>query len=196
MKKALLVSVVSSLLLMQQANAQLSQGNVMVGADVGNFKLGLEKDAGFSILINPKAAWFIKDNLALGAYINFGVSKTNSDGPTTTIYGVGPWARYYVNKADLNLLRHGRWFGEANVGIEGRNVSDGGGSTNGLGIGFGPGYAYFITQNVSFETLLKWNPLIGFGDEVFQSNLSLNFGFQIYLPGKATVDKVKTQEKM
>jgi hypothetical protein len=40
----------------------------------------------------------------------------------------------------------------------------------------------------------KWNPLIGFGDESFQSNLTLNFGFQIYLPGKSTLNKVKTEE--
>ena len=96
----------------------------------------------------------------------------------------------------MNLLKHGRWFAEANAGIEGRNQSKGGGSTNGLGIGFGPGYAYFITPNIGFESLLKWNPLVGFGDEGFQSNLSLNFGFQIYLPGKATLNKVKSQEGM
>ena len=101
--------------------------------------------------------------------------------------------RYYLYKDDLNLLKHGRWFGEANAGIE-RNQSKGGGSTNGLGIGFGPGYAYFITPNIGFDTLLKWNPLIGFGDDGFQSNLTLNFGFQVYLPGKSTFNNVKDQE--
>jgi hypothetical protein len=196
MKKTLSLLVILSLLLTQKSNAQLEKGNVLVGADLANFNIGLEKDAGFSLSLSPKAAWFIKDNVAFGAYVKLGFSKDNSNGPTNTTYGVGPLARYYVNKPDMNPLKHGRWFGEANAGIEGRNQSKGGGSTNGLGIGFGPGYAYFITKNIGFETLFKWNPLIGFGDEGFQSNFTLNFGFQIYLPGKATVDKVKSQEGM
>ncbi|HEX5153906.1 MAG TPA: hypothetical protein VFW07_20815 [Parafilimonas sp.] len=196
MKKTLSLLAILSLLFIQKTHAQLERGNVMVGADFANFNLGLEKDAGFSILVNPKAAWFIKDNIAIGAYIKLGFSKENSDAATRTDYGIGPWARYYVSKPDMNLLKHGRWFGEGNVGIEGKNFSKGPGNTNGLGIGFGPGYAYFITPNIGFETLLKWNPLIGFGDEPFQSNLTLNFGFQIYLPGKATLNKVKSQEGM
>ena len=36
-------------------------------------------------------------------------------------YGVGPIARYYVNSPKVNLLQHGRWFFEGNVGIEGTN---------------------------------------------------------------------------
>lgn len=199
MKKTLFVLVILSLLLTQKTNAQLEKGNVLVGADLANFNIGLEEDAGFNVNLVPKAAWFIKDNVAFGAYAKLGFSKDNSSGPTTTIYGVGPLVRYYAGKEelkDLNFLKHGRWFGEANVGIEGRNQSKGGGSTNGLGLGFGPGYAYFITPNIGLEGLFKWNPLIGFGDEGFQSNFSLNFGFQIYLPGKATLNKVKTQEGM
>ncbi|MEP6595022.1 MAG: hypothetical protein ABJA71_03705, partial [Ginsengibacter sp.] len=51
-----------------------------------------------------------------------------------------------------------------------------------LGLGFGPGYAYFITPNIGLETLLKYNGIIGFGNATTQSNLNLNVGFQIYLP--------------
>ena len=187
MNKTLIVALIMCLVAATKANAQLSKGNVLVGADLANFKLGLEKDAGFDLLLEPKAAWFITDNFAVGGYFKLGVSKENDNASTTTVYGVGPLVRYYLNKDDLKLLKHGRWFAEGNAGIEGKNQSKGGGSTNGLGIGFGPGYAYFITPNIGFETLLKWNPLIGFGDESFQSNLSLNFGFQIYLPGKTMI---------
>ena len=194
MNKTFIVAVIICLVAASNANAQLSKGNILVGTDIANFKLGLEDDAGYDILLEPKAGWFIKDNLAVGAYFRLGFSKANDDGPTTTVYAIGPLARYYINSADVNLLKHGRWYLEANAGIEGRNQSKGGGSTNGLGIGFGPGYAYFVTPNIGLETLLKWNPLIGFGDETFQSNLTLNFGFQIYLPGKATLNKITTDE--
>ncbi|HEX5025239.1 MAG TPA: hypothetical protein VFV68_08195 [Agriterribacter sp.] len=194
MKKITLPLALVCLLLTSAAYAQIQKGNVLVGADLANFKIGLENDAGFSLDLSPKAGWFIKDNLAIGGYVQFGINKLNKSSPTETTYGIGPLVRYYVNKEEVNLLKHGRLFGEANAGIEGRNISDGGGSTNGLGIGFGPGYAYFITENIGLETLFKWNPLVGFGDDGFQSNFSLHFGLQIYLPGKATLDKVKSDE--
>jgi hypothetical protein len=196
MKRTLSLLAILILLLTQKTNAQLERGNVLVGADLARFNLGLEKDAGFDININPKAAWFIKDNVALGLQVQFGVSKTNDTSATRTTYAIGPLARYYVNKPDMNLLKHGRWFVEANAGIQGQNTSKGNGSTNGLGIGVGPGYAYFITPNIGFETLLKYNPIIGFGNDHFTSSLNLNFGFQIYLPGKSTMNKVKSQEGM
>lgn len=194
MKKTLSVLSVLLLLLTQRTNAQLEKGNVLVGADLAGFEFDLGKSSGFNISLSPKAAWFIKDNVAIGAYALLGFTKSGEGAPTTTTYGVGPLARYYVNKPDMNLLKHGRWFAEVNAGITGVNVSDGGGSTNGLGFGFGPGYAYFITPNIGFETLLKYNGVLGFGDETYQSRIALNLGFQIYLPGKSTLNKVKAQE--
>ena len=198
MKKTLSVLVILSLLLTQKTNAQLEKGNVLVGADLANFNIGLDEGGKTSISLTPKAAWFIKDNMAIGPYVGFGFTsqKVSGETATTTTYGVGLFGRYYASKEetkDINFLKHGRWFGEVNAGIGGENTK-GGNSTNGLALGFGPGYAYFITQSVAFETLLKWNPTIGFGNEPFKSNLTLNFGFQIYLPGKATMNKVKSQE--
>ena len=98
--------------------------------------------------------------------------------------------RYYAGK-DAEVIRHGRFFGEATVGLGGVNVSDGGGHTNGLNFSAGPGFAYFITPNIGLETLFKYNNTVGFGDAVSQSSLNLSFGFQIYLPGRGTVRKVK-----
>ncbi len=178
------------------SHAQLQKGNALVGGDIANFDIGLKKNTGYDIQINPKAAWFINNNVAVGAYVKFGISKANKESASYTTYGVGPLARYYVNSPKVNLLQHGRFFFEGNVGIEGNNVSKGGGSTNGLGLGIGPGYAYFITPNIGLETLLKYNGLVGFGDLGSQSDLNLNIGFQIYLPGKATRDKIMRAEKM
>lgn len=195
MKKILTLLVAASLVA-TVSHAQLQKGNVLVGTDIANFRLGLEKDAGFNIALDPKAAWFINSNTAIGAYVGFGISKANKNSATTTTYAVGPLARYYVTDPKVTLLQHGRFFGEANIGIEGQNQSKGGGSTNGLGFGFGPGYSYFITPNIGLETLLKYNGLTGFGDEGYTSNLNLSVGFQIYLPGKATRDKIMRDEKM
>lgn len=196
MKKTLVVLLMISFLFIgQKSNAQLQKGNVLVGGDIASFDIGLKKNTGYDIVIDPKAAWFINNNFAVGGYVNFGLTKINKESPTFTSYGVGALARYYANKPDLNILRHGRWFFEGNVGIQGTNVSNGGGSTNGLGLGIGPGYAYFITPNIGLETLLKYNGLVGFGDLTSQSDLSLNVGFQIYLPGAATKNKVMNDVK-
>ncbi|RYY23010.1 MAG: hypothetical protein EOP41_06730, partial [Sphingobacteriaceae bacterium] len=61
----------------------------------------------------------------------------------------------------------------------------------GLGFGVGPGFAYFITPSIGLETLVKYNGIVGFGSSPYANNISLNFGFQVYLPGQATARKVR-----
>ena len=173
--------------------AQIQKGNVMVGGNFANLDLGLNGAKVFSIDVTPKAAWFIQDNVALGGYVNLGI-QTAKGSSTTTNYGVGALGRYYTG-ADVEVLKHGRFFAEANAGLGGINVSDGGGHTNGLDLGVGPGFAYFITPNIGLETLLKYKGVVGFGNAVNQSNLNLSFGLQIYLPGRSTANKVRNDVK-
>jgi hypothetical protein len=174
-------------------NAQIQKGNVMVGGDLADFRFGLNKGHGYNINLSPKAAWFVQDNVALGGMVNLGIQGAKHSATTTT-YGVSALGRYYVSDPRLNVLRHTRFFLEGNVGIQGFNVSDGGGSTNGLGIGFGPGIAYFITPNIGLEGLLKYDGIIGFGSSTTSSNLDLNIGFQIYLPGGKAKAALKNQQ--
>ena len=186
MKKILLSSVLL-FLFFTQSNAQLQKGNIMVGADVADFQIGLSKGGNFNFTIDPKAAWFIKDNLALGAYVLVGL-KTAKDQGSDVNYGIGPLARYYINDKSIELIKHSRFFVEGNVGIEGNNPATGD-NTNGLGIGVGPGLAYFITPNIGLEALVKYNGIIGFGSAVTNHNINIGFGFQIYLPSS----KLKTE---
>jgi hypothetical protein len=172
------------------ANAQIQRGNVMLGGDLADVRLGLDNAKVFSFSVSPKAAWFIQDNVALGGYVNLGVSTAKASNTTFT-YGVGGLGRYYTG-SDAPLLRHGRVFGEANIGIGGVNVSNTGNNTNGLDFGFGPGFAYFVTPSVGLETLLKYNGVGGFGNAGYQSTLTLNFGLQVYLPGRGTANKIKS----
>lgn len=174
------------------AKAQIQKGNVLIGGDLAGLQLGLDKPTSFTGTISPKAAWFIKDNVALGAYGTFGIATTKGQG-TDVNYGIGALGRIYSG-AGTEIVKHGRFFGEANVGFEGRNPVVGG-STNGLGFGVGPGFAYFITPSLGLETLLKYNGVAGFGGNPYTNNLSLNFGFQVYLPGQATARKVKNDLK-
>jgi hypothetical protein len=105
---------------------------------------------------------------------------------TTFTYGVGPLARYYFGAAEVNTTttsarRSSRFFLEGTVGLQAVNVP-GGSSTNGLGIGIGPGLAYFVTENIALEGLLKYTKAFGFGNDGGSSLLQLGVGFQIYLP--------------
>lgn len=193
MKKIFAALVVLCLLGVEKSNAQLERGNAIVGADVANFNIGLKKGSHTTIDLSPKGAWMLNSNLAVGAYVNFHL-ETAKDYDTYTRYGVGALARYYVNDPKVNILRAGRWFFEGNAGFEGDNTK-GGNSTNGLGLGIGPGYAYFITKNIAFETLLKFNENVGFGNTTSTSNLNLGLGFQIYLPGRATANKISNDMK-
>jgi len=189
MKKIFISTLFSAALMVGAANAQIQKGNVMVGGNLTNINLGLDDPKIFSVDITPTAAWFVQDNVAVGAYVNFGL-ETAKNSATTTSYGVGALGRYYTGK-DVEIVKHGRFFAEATAGIGGVNVSRGGGNTNGLNLSIGPGFAYFVTPNIGLETLLKYNGLVGFGSATTQSNLNLSFGFQIYLPGQRTAKKIK-----
>ena len=191
MKKILALLVVA-MSVATVSHAQLQKGNVIVGGDLADFNLGLRKGSTFSMALTPKAAWFINSNFAVGAYVDLEVQTLGGNGQGSIInYGIGPLARYYVNNPKVNLLQHGRFFVEGNAGIGGINYTkSGGGTTNGLDLGIGPGYAYFITPNIGLETLLKVKSTVGFGTTASSSLLDLNVGFQIYLPGRATKNKV------
>lgn len=162
-----------------RSEAQLQKGNILVGSDLAGLSFG--SGGYFNASIDPKAAFFIKDNLAVGGYVQFGLTTAKNQSTITT-YGVGPLARFYLNDPKTNVLQHGRLFFEGNAGIQGTNTKNA--STNGLGLGIGPGYAYFITPNIGLEALLKYNGIVGFGNETTSSTVNLNFGFQIYLPSK------------
>lgn len=179
MKKIITLFTVASFIFITTAKAQIQRGNLLIGADIANLNLNLNGSGNFNMRIDPKLAFFIKNNLAVGPYVNFTLATAKNSG-TDVGYGIGALGRYYVNDSTINMLGHGRFFFEANVGIEGFNPSTGD-NTNGLGIGAGPGYAYFITPNVGLETLLKYDGIIGFGSEATTSSLNLAFGLQIYL---------------
>lgn len=167
--------------------AQTQRGNVMVGGDIADFDLSLDDGGNFSFRIDPKAAWFIRDNIAIGGFILFGLSTAEGAG-TSISYGAGALARYYFGSA-TTVVRSSRFFLEGSAGIEGDNPAVGS-NTNGLGLGIGPGWTYFITSNIGLEALLKYNGIIGFGSRPTSNNLNLGIGFQIYLP-RTRVNEVR-----
>ena len=189
MRKGLLLFVFFVLTGMCAVKAQIRKGNVLVGGDIANFDLGLNEGNSFVMRIDPKAAWFIQNNVAVGAFVDIGLSTAKGAG-TTVNYGIGGLGRYYFSQAEVEILRKSRLFFEVNAGLSGVNPAHGG-TTNGLGLGFGPGLAYFITPNIGLETLLKYNGVIGFGSDPTSSRLQLGLGFQIYLSGRTVKREIE-----
>ena len=196
MKKLIFTGILAVAGLTATANAQIQEGNWMVGSSLLSSNFGLNTGGGYSIALQPKAAYFIKDNVALGGYVNLGISKVTNGSPTRFDYGVGALGRYFLSPGEKgvdNLLNHGRWFFEGNLGIGGSSVESGN-STTGLDFGVGPGYSYFITPNIGVEGLVKYQGQSGFGNEGLNSNITFNVGFSIYLPtskAKAVANDLK-----
>ncbi len=184
MKKLLLGAFAIGAGLFSLTNAQIQKGNWMVGGNLVSGNFGLNTGAGYNVQIQPKGAYFIEDNVAVGGYANLGFAGAKGS-ETIWNYGAGALGRYYLSPGQEgvdNLLKNGRWFFEANLGIGGQSASNGGDSANGLDYGFGPGYAYFITPNIGLEGLLKYTGNVGFGNRGTTSNLAFGLGLQIYLP--------------
>ena len=191
MKKLFLsLGIAGMAFLSGNASAQIQQGNVMVGANVANFKF----TNGFQMNLNPKVGYFIRDNWAVGGDVGLDIASPAGSSATQTNWSVGAFTRYYFNDSEVeSLLRHGRFFGEGSVGFGGTN-SNQGASTNGVELGIGAGYAYFLTPNVGLEGLLKFKGLAGGGNTNFNGDLFLGVGFQIYLPtskAKQIIDREK-----
>ena len=137
MKKLLLGAGIIALGVSSTANAQIQEGNWLVGSSLIASNFGLNTGGGYNFSVQPKAAYFIKDNVALGGYVDLGFSKSAKGSPTNFDYGVGALGRYYLSPGEQgvdNLLNHGRWFFEGNVGVGGTSV-EGGNSTTGLDFG-------------------------------------------------------------
>ncbi|HNP23118.1 MAG TPA: outer membrane beta-barrel protein [Panacibacter sp.] len=186
-----------TLLIITAAFSQTQRGNVLVGAELANIGFNFqEENTQFSFNLSPKAAWFLRDNVAIGPEVLLGLNTQK--GATSVDYGVGIFGRKYLGAGATNLARTTKWLLEANAGIYGTNLSGDEvekTSTNGLGLGFGPGIAYFLNPNISLEALAKYNLTVGFGSSTTNHKLGINLGFQIYLPGRQvrqlTKDPVK-----
>lgn len=160
------------------SNAQIQKDNWMVGGQVTNMKF----TNGFNVALTPQLGYFVMDNWAIGGQVGLNIFSPKGNSATQTNWNLGVFTRYYLgdNQVD-SILKNGRFFAQGEVGFGGSN-SNTGSSTNGVDLGIGAGYSYFITRNVSLDALLKFNTLVGGGSSAAKGDLGLNVGFQIYLP--------------
>lgn len=191
MKKVVLTTF-TLLAITLASQAQTQKDWYLIGGSVSDLGIDFQEDnTAFSFNLTPRVAWFIKDNFALGAEALIGLNT--SRGFTSVTYGIGPIARYYMTSRAIPSVKKTRWFLDANAGFNGTNIKvneNAAVNTNGLGIGVGPGLAYFINQNIALEVVPKYNLTVGFGNSTTTHSINLNLGFQIFLP-KAKLKSMK-----
>lgn len=182
MKKIILFATI--LLINIVAHAQTKKDWYLIGGNISNLGVNFQKgNTAFSFILSPRVAWFIKDDLAVGAEVLIGLNTAK--GFTSISYGIGPIARYYFKDRALQSVKKTRWFVDGNVGLFGTNTKVSGipsTNTNGLGVGIGPGIAYFLNENIALDVLAKYNLTVGFGNSTTNNALSIALGFQIHLP--------------
>lgn len=154
----------------------IQQGNWMIGGSIGSLGYSFEGEA-FNVNIEPSAAYFISDGVAIGARLIGGLTAA-SGRDNEWRYGIAPTVRYFFPEG---ASATGRFFAQGDVGIAGSSV----GSDVSLLLGAGVGYAHFITNSVALEASLgyRYNKA-NISTAGSTSGLNVGVGFQIYLPGQ------------
>ncbi len=156
------------------ASAQLQKGSTLVGGGIGNIGFGFGSAANLNVNLTPRVGYFIQDNVAIGAKVDLNIAKVKNNDASFG-YGVNGFGRYYFGSNEFDtLLKHGRWFLEAGVGLAGLNDAP-----LGFNFNFGPGYSYFLNEHVAVEGLLLYDGKFGSGSS---NGFTINVGFQIYFP--------------
>ncbi len=166
-----------------KVQAQLQQGNIIIGANADLFKLkfGFGNTSNIDFSIAPRIGYFIQNNIALGGIVNLGISKYKGVEATYT-YRFNAFGRYYIPKGEVyNPLNDGRFFVEGQAGFGGQT-----GVPFGFNVSAGLGYAYFVSSTVALEASAMFHSIFGAGSN---TGLELRLGFSIHLPSQRLQDE-------
>lgn len=105
--KKLLAVITLFLLFFGKANAQITEGNWMVGGNAsfnhskyesfGDFP---SKSKSSGMQLNANLGYFVINNFAVGVSPYFGFSNLEGSNNSHTSYGIGPFVRYYFLPSD------------------------------------------------------------------------------------------------
>lgn len=181
----ILTVLIFSMVLSISMDAQFSQGSWTLGGSAGfnseSYKADVDnaqKITFTNVWISPMAGYFIADQIAVGGEVSLSVNSSkygDGESSSTSTFLLGPAARYYMPLND-DLAA----FGHVDVKLE---VTGGDDGYSYFGFGIGPGLAYFLTENVAVQGLLKVGFYSGESDpKIKETKIRLGIGFGIYLP--------------
>ncbi len=155
--------------------AQTQKGNWMIG---GSAEFTSQKQNDFKTTtfgINPNAGYFVIDDLAIGAALQFSSVKDDDEDDAFTTFAFGPFVRYYF----VDLGPSAKLFANGSFGFGNVKYGDSQSFTQ-WDISAGP--AIFLNQHTALEIAL------GYGSQKFKdfdaiNAFGLRVGFQIHLGG-------------
>ena len=168
----------------------IRKGDVMAGANLLAATFAVSNGyTYYNVGLSPRLGYFVSDRVALGTYINAGFAASGLNRYQS--YGLGVFARYYLNKP-LNSdgeVRKMRFFVEGGGGINyarykadegnGRIRREDGTAASVYGMG---GFNYFLNKNVALEGALQYNRVFERNVQGSSSSgLMFNVGLQIFL---------------
>ena len=171
-----------SVLFTVTVNSQITKTNWMVGgnANMNSGKTKYTSNNGSTtensfkgVKIQPSIGYFLLDKFAVG--ITPFVAINSYDNSTETLYGIGPFARYYLLKPEknINMLTHLGYTYNGNN----RNST----ITNEFIAKFGP--VIYFNSSVGIEMTLDYYSNNTHSELTDSSNngFAISFGFQIHL---------------
>lgn len=159
---------------------QVEKGNYLIGGTSAiNYSKADGQQGVFGFGLQPNWGIFATDRLVVGGELGFSIS-TSSDF-TSTVFGIGPFGRYYFKIGEKNVWLFGNAGFNYNVNSLNNDLFDF--STNAFTFFVGPGIDYFITPSVAVEGLLNFSTVSLSGDGGGPSTQSLVFsvGLQVFL---------------
>lgn len=177
MKKLLLTAPFALLALISVAQTQ--KEDWLVG---GNFALNTTRNT--TISLTPAAGYFFLDNFAAGGTFQLSYSKSGDN--KTTVFGFGPFARYYFLKKNLKPFVATEYIFTSNK-FDNPSFSS---TVNGGDFFIGPGLAAFVNQHVAIETIVGYTHS-KVSDVPSDGGVAVRIGFQIYLSPRGIVDTYK-----
>jgi hypothetical protein len=157
-------------------SAQTAQQDWLVG---GSFALNTSRNT--TVSLNPAAGYFFLNNFAAGGVFQLSYNKSGEN--KTTVFGVGPFVRYYFGKKELKPFIASEYIFTSNK-FDNPSFRS---TVNGADFFIGPGLAAFVNEHVAIETLVGYvNSKVS--DVPSDGGVVVRIGFQIYLSPRGIVD--------
>jgi outer membrane protein len=193
-----IVTIFALALIWSGAYAQFNQGRYLAGGSIGlttnkyetentTTTTTVSNSTNFSIA--PDVGYFVIDNLAVGAALDFGVGSSKGKGSnafkeTSSSIELSPFVRYYLPQAIFFQAQFGFGSSTSKYTPAGSNTSTK--SKDALfGWGLATGYAYFLNDFVAIEPMIGWasnsSKVKDTNNKDINSGLFIKAGLQVYL---------------
>jgi len=165
--------------------AQFNKGRMLVGGQLSLTSVPNSEYKGTTFSLSPQFGYFVINNFAVGAGINYNVQKNTSDNSTdyfSTSLQFQPFVRYYFKPG---IFIHGSY----GIGAGKAKTTSYESSYNIYNWTTSAGYAIFLNDHVAIEPMLgySWytvNDKGTDGEKSSGSSLYFQVGLQVYLGRK------------